>query len=504
MKQIKLCNNHLYYKKNGKTWKVEYTEKVLESLCHSGYDASSITTLGGRLKVPLYSFQVTSVLHAMNRNWNMLLADDMGVGKTNSAIACMVASASKKTLIVVPANVKYQWERAINTVIKKPPHTYVCTGKTFDGAALLYLHHSPCVIINYQILNDWLDVFMEYKWDLMILDEAHKIKKSKSICTRACKFLREVTKSVICLSGTPLTDRTSDIWNVVHIVDTQVFPSEFAFQQRYCNGVIDERGRASVSANTMDLHQKLVDSGVMLRRTKAEVQKQLPKVTIDVVPLDVNTSTLSGLEAEVMTQYKAISKMQGGAVGRATFQVRTSMEHYLQEAIRLKIPMIINWIEDFLEESDEKLVVSVVHREKCGNILKKHFGARAILIDGGVSSKHKDELITEFINNPDLKLLIGNILSVGTGTDGLQKVCSNVAIVELPWSPAELWQLISRLDRNGQKQPVNAYILAVYNSIDEVLARVLDKKKNILNEVLDGKSSGVSDSLLHLLKGVKI
>jgi SNF2 family DNA or RNA helicase len=111
-------------------------------------------------------------------------------------------------------------------------------------------------------------------------------------------------------------------------------------------------------------------------------------------------------------------------------------------------------------------------------------------------------LITEFINNPDLKLLIGNILSVGTGTDGLQKVCSNVAIVELPWSPAELWQLISRLDRNGQKQPVNAYILAVYNSIDEVLARVLDKKKNILNEVLDGESSGVSDSLLHLLKGV--
>ena len=497
--KVRYKDGQLLYVRDGKRKTAPPTAKNIKALQSLGYDCNSLLTLKGKLTIPLYPYQFEGVVKASKQDYNLLIADEMGVGKSLSAIGCMAMRKPKKTIIVVPAPIKFQWERNIKSLLKKQHTVYVCEGQTFDMSDCLYVKHSQVIIINYNILDYWVDLLCRYSYDMLILDEAHRIKHPKTAVSMATAMLRDKCKSCICLSGTPLTDRNADIWNVVRMVNKQLFPSHFAFQQRYCGHEFAPGSSTSQSINMLELHRKLTESNTMIRRTKKDVYTQLPKVNVDVVPLGVTSDTLVQLANETQTESKWMQQQKGRDKGVAAFRVQQSLEKYLQEAIRLKLPLIIDWIKDFLQESDEKLIVGVVHREKCGAILYEKFKYIAVHIDGSADAKKKDKLLTEFMTDDSKRLLVGNIQSVGTGIDGLQKVCCNMAIAELCYSPADIKQLMARLDRNGQTQPVNITFLVVKDSIDDMLVRMLDRKAKITGEVLDGVAPDKTETLAYML-----
>ena len=501
MKKVYYKNNYLYYKYGKKLYRVPYSELNLKTLEDMGYSTKSLLTLGKKLTRPLYHYQLTSVVEAQKHDWNLLLADVMGAGKSSSAIAIHVASKSKRTLIVVPSNIKLQWKRNLQNEIKNCPHIKVCSSTNYDRADLMEMSKSRITIINYDILNAWVEPICEFHWDLMILDESQKIKTDGTGRTIAAFEIRKHVTSCVCLSGTPLTDRNADIFNTVKMVNPSLFPSRFVFDQRYCNSFRDRYNRASVSINTLELHKKLTESGTMLRRTKKDIYKEIPKVQIRPVPFDVTSYDLKQLEDDTKRAQKELVMACSRDKFIATSKMNQSLEAYLQEAIRIKLPLTIDWINDFLEQTDDKLVVACVHRDKCGTILHNTFRHCSVLIDGSVSTKRKDEAVQKFINDPDTRLLIGNIQSVSAGIDGLQTVCSTLLVCELCWSPGDLHQLYARLDRNGQTNPVVCYTHFVVNSLDEKLARMLDRKTNILSEVLDGYSISDDDKLENKLGG---
>ena len=497
--KVRYKDGQLLYVRDGKYKTAPPTAKNIKALQSLGYDCKSLLTLKGKLTIPLYPYQFEGVVKASKQDYNLLIADEMGVGKSLSSIGCMAMRKPKKTIIVVPAPIKFQWERNIKSLLKKQHTVYVCEGQTFDMSDCLYVKHSQVIIINYNILDYWVDLLCRYSYDMLILDEAHRIKHPKTAVSMATAMLRDKCKSCICLSGTPLTDRNADIWNVVRMVNKQLFPSHFAFQQRYCGHEFAPGSSTSQSINMLELHRKLTESNTMIRRTKKDVYTQLPKVNVDVVPLGVTSDTLVQLANETQTESKWMQQQKGRDKGVAAFRVQQSLEKYLQEAIRLKLPLIVDWIKDFMQSTDEKLIVGVVHREKCGAILYEKFKDIAVHIDGSADAKKKDKLLTEFMTDDSKRLLVGNIQSVGTGIDGLQKVCCNMAIAELCWSPADIKQLMARLDRNGQTQPVNITFLVVKDSIDDMLVRMLDRKAKITGEVLDGVAPDKEETLAYML-----
>lgn len=497
--KVRYKDGLLHYMRDGLHKTAPPSAKNIKALQSIGYDCKSMLSLKGKLTMPLYPYQFEGVVFAAKKDYNLLIADEMGVGKSLSAIGCMAMRKPRKTIIVVPAPIKFQWERNIKTLLKKKYSVYVCEGQSFETKDCLYVKHSQVVIINYNILDYWVDLLCRFSWDMLILDEAHRIKHPKTGVSLATAMLRDKCKACICLSGTPLTDRNADIWNVVRMVNKQLFPSHFAFQQRYCGNQFNAGSGTSQSINMLELHKKLTESGTMIRRTKKDVYKDLPKVNIDIVPLGVSSDTLVQLANETQASSEWMQKQHGRDRGVAAFRVQQSLEKYLQEAIRLKLPMIVDWIKDFLQDSDEKLIVGVVHREKCGDILYNKFKDIAVHIDGSADAKKKDKLLSEFIEDSSKRLLIGNIQSVGTGIDGLQKVCCNMAIVELCWSPADIQQLIARLDRNGQTKPVDVTFLVVKDSIDDMLVRMLDRKTKITSEVLDGVAPDKENTLAYML-----
>ena len=500
MKKVCYKSGYLYYKRDGKLYRMPYSEDNTKLLESKGYSTKSMLTLGGKLNRTLYHYQLTSVIEAAKHNWNLLIADVMGAGKSSSAIACHVASGSKKTLIIVPSNIKLQWKRNLQNEIKRCPHVKVCNSTTYERSDLLEMSKSRITIINYDIVNAWMEPLCEFQWDMMILDESQKIKADNSARTHAVFEIRKHVKSCICLSGTPLTDRNADMYNTIKLVNPSLFPSRFVYDQRYCNSYRDKYNRASVSINTLELHKKLIESGTMIRRTKKDIYQEVPKVQIRPVPLDVASNDIKRLEQDAIKAQHEYFNACSRDRFMANNRMHQSFEAYLQEAIRIKLPLTISWIKDYLEQTDDKLVVACVHREKCGEILYDSFKNCSVLINGGVSSKKKDDAVQKFINDPDCRLLIGNIQSISTGLDGLQTVCCTLLVCELCWSPGDLQQLYARLDRNGQTEPVVCYIHFVENSLDERLARLLDKKTNILSEVLDGVSITESDKLSNKIK----
>lgn len=502
--EVKCKGGMLYYKRNNALKVAPITAQNIKYLQRSGYDCTNILTLGGKLTLPLYPYQFEGVLHARSKQWNLLIADSVGVGKTLSAIGCMAMGKPKKTVIIVPAPLKYQWERNLKVSLTDCGHTYICNGQDFEMCDVLWVRHSDIIIINYNIVNYWVDLLVEHEWDLMILDEAHRVKHPNTAVSKAVAKLRERCKSCLCLSGTPLTDRNSDIWNVIRMVDPTIFPNHFIFQQRYCGGISAPGSGSSQSTNMLELHDRLVSTGIMIRRTKQDVYDELPKVETNVVPLGVTSDTLCRLVEEAKAETAWMQAQNGKDRSMHAFKARQSLEKYLQEAIRLKLPLAIDWIRDFLNSTNEKLVVGVVHREKCGDILYSRFADIAVHIDGSADAKKKDRLLTEFITDPDKRLLIGNIQSVGTGIDGLQHVCSNMVIIELPWSVADITQMVARLDRNGQTQPVSVTFLVVKDSIDDMLIRMLDRKKKITGEVLDGETPAITDTLAYMLNSKEV
>jgi len=172
-------------------------------------------------------------------------------------------------------------------------------------------------------------------------------------------------------------------------------------------------------------------------------------------------------------------------------------------AAKLKLVYAVEWINQFLEDSDEKLVVFAVHRGAV-RVLKKYCKAESVIVDGTVTGRKRDEAVQQFQRVKSTRLLIGNIHALGVGVDGSQKVCSTAAFVELAWRPGDHSQAEGRLDRLGQKNPVQFFYLVAKDTIEVDLCRLLQEKQETLSAVLDGKKTGKDLPLFdELLKRMK-
>jgi SWI/SNF-related matrix-associated actin-dependent regulator 1 of chromatin subfamily A len=395
-----------------------------------------------------------------------LLADEPGLGKTIQVLAWLKLYPRRKSIIVVPASLKWNWGDEIDKWTPEKKYI-ILSGLTPQRISFKY----DIVILNYDILHAWVKALKRWGPSVIIADEAHYLKNSKAKRTKAFIKVRAICKYFIALTGTPIVNAPVEFFRVINMVQPGRFPSFWYFVQRYCgakhNGFgWDFRG----SSNEEELYDILTKEGIMLRRLKKDVKKDLPSVSRAVIYLsgdktqdiDIDTNTIGLAEVESAKQ----------------------------SCIDLKMPYAKEWISDFLE-SGEKLVVFVHHR-KTTKYLKKYFPF-AKVIDGSVTGSKRQEIVRTFQNDPSCKLLIGNIKAAGVGLT--LTAASNCLFLELPWTPAELKQATDRLCRIGQTVPVTVWFLLVKDSIETKIMKMLDGKNKILSKVLDGTVLSKADLL---------
>ena len=427
----------------------------------------------------LRSYQVDFLKFAAMRNGRVALGDGMGTGKTLQSLAWLAYNRSFPALIVVNAPTKLQWEKEFKrwlSLVPNCPHRV----QILYGTRTRKLDKSCSYIVNWDILTYWQDELAATGFECLIGDEAQAIGNPESKRALAFRHLAAVIPECIVMSGTPARSRPSQFWTMVSCVEPKMFPTYKGYLWRYtCPKSTPWGVQFDGARNVKELHAKLVS--VMLRRTKDDVMKDLPPKTLDVIPLEADAAEL----AEYNSEEAGIAELQGIAA-------RESLTNLTRTAYAVKEKSLLNWVRCFME-SDEKLLLFAWHRDVVDRLFEELKEYNPAKIYGGVTLQQREAEKEKFIQDDSCRIMICNIQSGGTGVDGFQKVCCNVAFAEFASTSTDMEQAEDRLHRGGQERPVSVYYLIATGTIDEDMAEALDSKKKVLASVLDGKQAADLD-----------
>jgi superfamily II DNA or RNA helicase len=451
------------------------------------------------LKVPLYDYQREGALFAA-RAGRCLIGDEMGLGKTVQAIAAAEIMARQfgveRVLVVCPTSLKHQWQREIEKFAdRKADVIGGLRPRRADGFAG---RDAFFKITNYDTVHADLDLIESWAPDLVILDEAQRIKNWSTRVARSVKRIQ--SPYAIVLTGTPLENRLEELVSIVQFVD--LYRLGPTFRLLHDHQKLDDVGKVVGYRDLDRIGQTLAP--VLLRRQKDHVLDQLPE-RIDntlFVPMTEYQRTLHTENQEIVARivqkwrrYRFLTEADKQRLMIALQRMRMSCDSsYLLDDKSddgLKATEVMTVLGELLERPGAKAVVFSqwlrMHELLVRQAKKRQWGH--VLFHGGVPGSKRKDLIERFRADDDCRLFF----STDAGGVGLNLQFAAVVVnVDLPWNPAVLEQRIGRVHRLGQKQPVRVVNLVAKGTIEEGMLSLLKFKKSLFAGVLDGGDAEVS------------
>jgi len=428
-------------------------------------------------KTKLKKYQKIGVRKISRFKGRVLLADEMGTGKTLQVLKWIdIHPKVSPVLVVCPASLKWVWEMQAKNHIHK-------RGSVIESTKAKPLSkYNKLIIINYEILHHWTKYLAKLKIKTIVLDECHYIKSRSAKRYKTIKAFAKNIPYIICMSGTPLTNRPSELWTTLNLIQPKMFPSFFSYAFKYCHPVKKPWGWEYKGASHLnELHTKLKET-MMIRRLKKDVLKELPDKTREIIPHNLKKFKIyKKAEVDFIRWLSKKSLIKAKKAAKAEAVVK--LGYLLRLAAKLKLSKVIKWVDDYLENEDGKLVIFCKHTKIIKRLYNRYKDI-SVMVDGSVV-KHKRKLaIMQFQKNKKVRLFIGNIIAAGVGID--LWASSTCVFAELDWVPGNMTQAEDRLHRIGQKDSVTIYYQIAKNTIEEKLCKILQQKQEILNATLDG------------------
>jgi len=430
------------------------------------------------LNLPLLPFQRAGVQFLELANGRALVADEMGLGKTVQALAYLQLHPElRPALLVVPASLKINWQREAARWLSTPENISILSGKKCNPAQL---ELASLIIVNYDILSDWQECFLNIKPAVMICDEAHYIKHgSKTLRGKAVIAMSKKIARTILLTGTPVTNRPAELFPLLNILDNKAWGNFMSFAERYCDAKHNGFGwDFSGASNLHELNEKI--KPWVVRRIKSQVLTELPAKRRVTLPLEFDKIARREY-MDMLEAARAASRKKG-----AQAEQLTMFEKAKQAAVKGKMKQAIKWIEDFIES--EKLILFCTHKNTVAELME-YFGNAAVKVTGDSSQADRQAAVDRFQADDTCRLFVGNIQAAGVGLT--LTAASNVAFLEFAWQPGEHLQAEDRAHRIGQKESVTCWYLVATGTIDETIVRLLEQKAAVVDAVTDGRE--VSD-----------
>jgi SWI/SNF-related matrix-associated actin-dependent regulator 1 of chromatin subfamily A len=447
-------------------------------------------------------YQKAAIEFALKRK-NILIADQMGLGKTIEAIGIINADESvKKVLIITPASLKYNWKKELLGDERKKGWLT----RNMSVAIINPQEYSEgdIQIINYDILNRYKDKLKESnKRALIILDEAHYIKGHKAQRTKAAQELLKGAGKRILMTGTPIMNRPIELYPMLQSLEDPLADNWVHYVRRYCDAYKSQWGWMVKGASHLDELQDKLRSSVMIRRLKSDVLKELPpkRRQIIEIPADDELKQFVNQEKNIVNQTVAetqdlvneIQSMRDNKIKSEEYtqkveQLREAKQYEFSELEKIrhqtalaKTKKILGDLDDLLE-TDEKFIIFAHHKDVI-DMIYQHFKDKAVKLTGSDSAQKKQEAVEKFQNDEKIKIFVGNIQAAGVGIT--LTASSTVIFIELDWSPSNMTQAEDRSNRIGQQKPVNVIHYVVDGSIDSMLAKKLVDKQDIIDKALD-------------------
>jgi SWI/SNF-related matrix-associated actin-dependent regulator 1 of chromatin subfamily A len=417
-------------------------------------------------------------------NNKFILADDMGLGKTTSAVIASLESGAKKILIVCPASLKINWDREIKNYSDRK--VLIVEGRKWGSTFDYY-------IINYDIIKNYhttdksedsddYKLLVNANFDLAIVDEAHYISNTTANRTRLLNDVLEQIPKVWLLTGTPMTSRPINYFNLLKIVESPLTLNWQSYVIRYCKGFQFRVGQRKVwnssgASNLDELRERT--KNLVLRRMKTDIL-DLPEKIVTPIFIDLE----SKMYKEEMDDFTRITKDKEE---KETLTVTLNRLMRVRQLIAYeKVPYTCEIIDKCLEQG--KKVIILTNFTMTLEMIHEKYKKNSVTLDGRMSKERKQEAVDKFQNDNKIKVFIGNIKAAGVG---ITLTAAEVVIMnDLSFVPADHSQGEDRAYRYGQKNSVLVYYPVFDNTIERIIYNILQRKKNVIDQVMgDGEYS---------------
>lgn len=393
-----------------------------------------------------------------------LLADEMGLGKTVQALAWLADTASFPALVIPPAHLTRNWQEEALRFLRlngQPPRVHVIRGLT-----PYQLPPADVYIMHYLLLRGWKQVLPTLPFKAVIFDEIQELRRTGTEKYSAASLLSESCERVIGLSGTPIYNRGGEIWNVINILDFHFLGDWESFSREWCYGY----GNAVVVKPDL-LGAYLKREGLMLRRTKQEVLKELPPKRRLVQELDWNDKVYARLMEPILPQL-----VRWKTDGTLTASSRAMLEESISQRARqatgvAKAPYVCQFVRALVEGGEKVLLFA--HHHEVMDIYKKELHSFAPgFITGRETAAMKEKAVDRFMSGKTDVLCIS--LRAASGLNLQRATC--VVFGELDWSPAVHSQAEDRAHRIGQEDSLLCYYLVAPQGSDASMQEALGLK----------------------------
>ncbi|HEX2103613.1 MAG TPA: DEAD/DEAH box helicase [Solirubrobacteraceae bacterium] len=462
----------------------EAAEAIRRSRATSG---EAIADVAARLGGELQPFQWAGVRYALDAR-RVFLADEQGLGKTVEALAALEADGAFPAIVICPASLKLNWERETRRWL---PHRSlaVVEGRTAVPPS------AEVTILNYEIVASHREELARRRPQALVVDESHYCKNPSAKRTKAVRRLAgDIADDGLrlALTGTPVLNHADELISQLRVIGRlEDFGSGARFSRQFQGPLTEER-----------LHWHL-RRRCFVRRLKSEVLPQLPPKRRVVVPVELSNRREYRLAEEdviawLREQPLELSELDARIAAALRAERLAQLTTLQRLAARGKLHAALGWIEDFLA-SGEPLVVFARHVDVQRAVLERFPDALHLL---GADAIVEREAAVRAFQQPDGPPLI--VCATRVAAQGITLTrASNVAFLELEWTPAMHDQAEDRTHRIGQRDAVTAWYLLAAGTIDETMAELVEAKRSHISAVTDGRrldGEGLVDAVVRELR----
>jgi SNF2 family DNA or RNA helicase len=426
----------------------------------------------------------------------LLLCDEMGTGKTISAIAMLTDAKTRPALVVCPKALQRQWQRQLKrfapgmtTHILKVTKPYVLgqvktrkrKGKNQDEQdqpALPGVNTFPDVIIStYAKLPGWASTLGKCV-NSVVYDEIQEFRHGEDTEKgRAGKHITSKTKYRLGLTGTPIYNYGDEMFNVIQFVRPGALGERAEYNREWCNGL------STKVEEPKALGTFLRKSGIMLRRTREDVGREMPKISRVFHDIDSDADVIDNVEEAATALARTVLSAGKEAFAGERLQASGELSYLLRQATGVaKAPHVADFVR-MIVEGGEPVVLFGWHHEVYSIWQERLADFNPVMVTGKQSDKQKDDAIQAFARGESKVIIIS--LRSAPGLDGLQQASCTVVHGELDPAFGVHEQCDFRLDREGQTKPVISYYLLAPDGSDPILGDMLRRKGEQLVGIRD-------------------
>lgn len=472
-------------------------ERTLAAIAHM--DAPDYVPPEIDLAIPLRAYQRADADLAI-RTGALLIASEIGSGKTCSCIGVLSSPGSLPAVVVVLKHLARQWERELARFAPKLRVHRIKSGRPYDFPTTSrveadpltrrrrVVHHTgmpDVLIITYTMINGWVEA-LQGRVRTFVADEAQDFRHRTSDKYKAGYALRTTCDRAVFATATPIYNYGNEIFSVMDMLSPGCLGTWEEFLKEWC-GAADQRGRAVVH-DPAALGTFLRESGLMVRRTRKEIGREIPPLSVVRMEVEADAEYINRASDDVAELARRIVNRLGSPTERR--DAARDIDFMMRQATGIAKAGAVAEFVRLLVESGERVLLSGWHRAVY-DLWRDAFTKANVpfaMYTGSESEAAKDKARLSFIDGEAMVMIISN--RSGAGLDGLQHVCRTVVAGELDWSPQVLSQLFGRAARDGQKDPVTAYVMVTDSGADPPMEQALGLKGAQSHYFLNPEAAG--------------